>query len=88
MLFRKFPYVIPILHLTGHTLSDIGHLDFLEKASKMGDYLIVGVHTDPVSYKYAVSGQTYFHCCELHTSHLHAILWVYVCFILIRVVVR
>lgn len=31
----------------------MGHLDFLEKASKLGDYLIVGLHTDPVvnSYK-------------------------------------
>lgn len=31
----------------------MGHLDFLEKARKLGDYLIVGLHTDPVvnSYK-------------------------------------
>ena len=28
---------------------DVGHLDFLEKASKEGDYLIVGLHTDQVS---------------------------------------
>ena len=28
--------------------SDVGHLDFLEQASKLGDYMIVGVHTDPV----------------------------------------
>ncbi|XP_022220193.2 ethanolamine-phosphate cytidylyltransferase isoform X2 [Drosophila obscura] len=34
-------------------LFHVGHLDFLEKASKLGDYLIVGLHTDPVvnSYK-------------------------------------
>ncbi|XP_001988302.2 ethanolamine-phosphate cytidylyltransferase isoform X2 [Drosophila grimshawi] len=34
-------------------LFHVGHLDFLEKASKFGDYLIVGLHTDPVvnSYK-------------------------------------
>ncbi|XP_016944863.1 ethanolamine-phosphate cytidylyltransferase isoform X1 [Drosophila suzukii] len=34
-------------------LFHVGHLDFLEKARKLGDYLIVGLHTDPVvnSYK-------------------------------------
>ncbi|XP_043662106.1 ethanolamine-phosphate cytidylyltransferase-like isoform X1 [Drosophila teissieri] len=34
-------------------LFHVGHLDFLEKAKKLGDYLIVGLHTDPVvnSYK-------------------------------------
>jgi len=29
-------------------LFHIGHLDFLEKARKLGDYLIVGIHSDPV----------------------------------------
>lgn len=28
--------------------SDIGHLDFLEKVSKEGDYIIVGIHSDKV----------------------------------------
>uniref|UniRef100_A0A1A9W0P7 ethanolamine-phosphate cytidylyltransferase n=1 Tax=Glossina brevipalpis TaxID=37001 RepID=A0A1A9W0P7_9MUSC len=34
-------------------LFHVGHLDFLEKAKQLGDYLIVGLHTDPVvnSYK-------------------------------------
>ncbi|XP_030372885.1 ethanolamine-phosphate cytidylyltransferase isoform X4 [Scaptodrosophila lebanonensis] len=34
-------------------LFHVGHLDFLEKAHELGDYLIVGLHTDPVvnSYK-------------------------------------
>ncbi|XP_039950605.1 ethanolamine-phosphate cytidylyltransferase isoform X1 [Bactrocera neohumeralis] len=34
-------------------LFHVGHLDFLEKARELGDYLIVGLHTDPVvnSYK-------------------------------------
>ncbi|XP_017853992.1 ethanolamine-phosphate cytidylyltransferase isoform X1 [Drosophila busckii] len=34
-------------------LFHVGHLDFLEKARKLCDYLIVGLHTDPVvnSYK-------------------------------------
>lgn len=31
-------------------LFHVGHLDFLEKVSKLGDYLICGVHTDPVSF--------------------------------------
>jgi ethanolamine-phosphate cytidylyltransferase len=32
-------------------------LDFLEKAKKEGDYLIVGLHTDPVVNRY--KGQNY-----------------------------
>lgn len=27
----------------------MGHVDFLEKARAEGDYVIVGLHTDPVS---------------------------------------
>lgn len=30
----------------------VGHLDFLEEAKKFGDYLIVGLHTDPVVNQY------------------------------------
>lgn len=33
-------------------LFHIGHLDFLELAAKEGDYLIVGLHTDPVVNRY------------------------------------
>lgn len=33
-------------------LFHVGHLDFLEKAKQMGDYLIVGLHTDPVVNQY------------------------------------
>lgn len=33
-------------------LFHVGHLDFLEQAKKHGDYLIVGLHTDPVVNKY------------------------------------
>jgi ethanolamine-phosphate cytidylyltransferase len=33
-------------------LFHVGHLDFLEKAHELGDYLIVGVHTDPVVNRY------------------------------------
>eukprot|EP00096_Caligus_rogercresseyi_P009095 TRINITY_DN3026_c0_g1_i1.p1 TRINITY_DN3026_c0_g1~~TRINITY_DN3026_c0_g1_i1.p1 ORF type:complete len:375 (-),score=96.59 TRINITY_DN3026_c0_g1_i1:39-1163(-) len=33
-------------------LFHIGHLDFLEKAAEEGDYLIVGLHTDPVVNNY------------------------------------
>lgn len=34
-------------------LFHVGHLDFLEQARAQGDFLIVGLHTDPVvnSYK-------------------------------------
>lgn len=30
----------------------VGHLDFLEQARKLGDFLIVGLHTDPVVNRY------------------------------------
>jgi len=33
-------------------LFHIGHLDFLEKAAKEGDFLIIGLHTDPVVNRY------------------------------------
>lgn len=33
-------------------LFHVGHLDFLEKARAEGDYLIVGLHTDPVVNQY------------------------------------
>lgn len=33
-------------------LFHVGHLDFLEKAREFGDYLIVGLHTDPVVNRY------------------------------------
>lgn len=33
-------------------MSDVGHIDFLEKAAKEGDYLIVGLHTDLVVNRY------------------------------------
>ncbi|GFS03423.1 ethanolamine-phosphate cytidylyltransferase [Elysia marginata] len=33
-------------------LFHVGHLDFLEKAAALGDFLIVGIHTDPVVNRY------------------------------------
>ncbi len=33
-------------------LFHVGHLEFLEKAKQMGDYLIVGLHTDPMVNQY------------------------------------
>lgn len=33
-------------------LFHVGHLDFLEKARALGDYLIVGLHTDPIVNRY------------------------------------
>lgn len=36
----------------GFDLFHIGHLDFMEKAADKGDFLIVGLHTDPVVNRY------------------------------------
>ncbi|XP_055876494.1 ethanolamine-phosphate cytidylyltransferase-like isoform X2 [Biomphalaria glabrata] len=33
-------------------LFHVGHVDFLEKAASLGDFLIVGIHTDPVVNRY------------------------------------
>lgn len=33
-------------------LFHVGHLDFLEKARAEGDYLIIGLHTDPIVNRY------------------------------------
>ena len=33
-------------------LFHIGHLDFLERVAALGDYLIVGLHTDPTVNRY------------------------------------
>ena len=42
-----------IIYVSGaFDLFHVGHLDFLEKARQHGDYLIVGLHTDPVVNQY------------------------------------
>ena len=42
-----------ILYVAGaFDLFHVGHLDFLEQVRKHGDYLIVGLHTDPVVNRY------------------------------------
>ena len=59
----------------------VGHIDFLEKAKKMGNYLIVGLHTDQEVNKYkgcnypilnlherVLSGEF---CESLAVSHTH-----------------
>jgi len=42
-----------IIYVAGaFDLFHVGHLDFLEKVREHGDYLIVGLHTDPVVNRY------------------------------------
>lgn len=42
-----------VIYVAGaYDLFHVGHLDFLERAKKFGDYLIVGLHTDPVVNRY------------------------------------
>lgn len=42
-----------IVYVTGaYDLFHVGHVDFLEKCSAEGDYIIVGLHTDAVVNKY------------------------------------
>lgn len=42
-----------IIYVAGaFDLFHVGHLDFLEKAAALGDFLIVGIHTDPVVNRY------------------------------------
>ncbi|XP_063244456.1 ethanolamine-phosphate cytidylyltransferase isoform X3 [Bacillus rossius redtenbacheri] len=42
-----------IVYVSGaYDLFHVGHLDFLEKARAEGDFLIVGLHTDPIVNRY------------------------------------
>ncbi|KAF7272411.1 hypothetical protein GWI33_014798 [Rhynchophorus ferrugineus] len=42
-----------IIYVAGaYDLFHVGHLDFLQKAREQGDYVIVGLHTDPVVNRY------------------------------------
>ena len=48
-------------------LFHVGHLDFLEKCKKLGNYLIVGIHTDPIVNRYKGSN---FPIMNLHERTL------------------
>ncbi|KAL1517304.1 hypothetical protein ABEB36_001085 [Hypothenemus hampei] len=56
-------------------LFHVGHLDFLEKAKQQGDYLIVGLHTDPVVNNYKGSN---FPIMNLHERVLSVLACKYV----------
>ena len=47
-----------VIYVTGaFDLFHVGHLKFLEKAMDEGDYLLVGIHTDPVSIQVATKSR-------------------------------
>ena len=48
-------------------LFHVGHLDFLEECKKLGSYLIVGIHTDPIVNRYKGSN---FPIMNLHERTL------------------
>ncbi|XP_019768510.1 ethanolamine-phosphate cytidylyltransferase isoform X2 [Dendroctonus ponderosae] len=56
-------------------LFHVGHLDFLEKAREQGDYLIVGLHTDPIVNIYKGSN---FPIMNLHERVLSVLACKYV----------
>ncbi|XP_018325292.1 ethanolamine-phosphate cytidylyltransferase [Agrilus planipennis] len=56
-------------------LFHVGHLDFLEKTRSLGDYLIVGLHTDPVVNQYKGSN---FPIMNLHERVLSVLACKYV----------
>ena len=58
-------------------LFHIGHLDFLEKAATNGDFLIVGLHTDPVVNRYKGCN---FPIMNLHERVLSVLAYRYVLF--------
>ena len=41
-----------VIQLRPFEMTWSGHLDFLEKAANEGDFLIIGLHTDPVVNRY------------------------------------
>lgn len=50
-LFNFFS--LQVVYVAGaFDLFHVGHLDFLEKAREQGDFLIVGLHTDPEVNRY------------------------------------
>ncbi|XP_050301744.1 ethanolamine-phosphate cytidylyltransferase isoform X2 [Anthonomus grandis grandis] len=65
-----------IIYVAGaFDLFHVGHLDFLEKARKQGDYLIAGLHTDPVVNRYKKSN---FPIMNLHERVLSVLACKYV----------
>lgn len=58
----------------------VGHLDFLEQARNEGDFLIVGLHTDPVVNRYKGSN---YPIMNLHERVLSVLACKVKCIILI-----
>ncbi|GIY03816.1 ethanolamine-phosphate cytidylyltransferase [Caerostris extrusa] len=52
---------------------DVGHVDFLEKAKAEGDYLIVGLHTDPVVNRYKGSNYPIMNLHERVLSYVNEV---------------
>lgn len=75
MIFCILPFQVYVAG--AFDLFHVGHLDFLEQARKLGDYLIVGLHTDPIVNRYKGSNFPIMNLHERVLSVLACKVWMF-----------